>query len=365
MRDQPVVGAFVDDAHQQKQGAGRHPVADHLEDGALQALRVENERPEHHEAHVADARVRDQLLEVRLDHADQGAIQDGDDRQADDDRGVALRRIGQQRNGKAQEAVPAQLEEDAGQDDRPGGGGLDVGIRQPGVERPHRHLDGERQEECDEGQSLQVGGEAEASQRLVAEGEVPGGAAVRDRHGQDGDEHQQGADQGVDHELDRGVDAACATPDPDDQVHRDQADLPEDVEEEQVERHEDAEHPDHQQQHGRVVLLDPRLDGGPGVEDRHHRQHRGQDHQHHGEPIDAHRVAHAEGGDPGVVLAELELGTADLVAKEQAAEPEAEQGRPERHPANSAVVGARDQQKGEHPCEGREHHQRKDREVHQ
>src|SRR5439155_19901462 len=100
---------------------------------------------------------------------------------------------------------------------------------------------------------------------------------------------------------------------PDHQVHRDQADLPEDVEQEQVERHEDAEHPDHQQQHGRVVLLDPRLDGGPGVEDRHDGEDRGQDHQDHREPVDAHRVAHAEGGDPGVVLAALYLRAHHLV----------------------------------------------------
>ena len=74
------------------------------------------------------------------------------------------------------------------------------------------------------------------------------------------DEHQQRADERVEDELDRRVDPVRAAPDPDDQVHRDEDDLPEDVEEEQVEGDEDADHPDLEDQERDHVLLDPVLD---------------------------------------------------------------------------------------------------------
>ena len=60
--------------------------------------------------------------------------------------------------------------------------------------------------------------------------------------GHDADQHQQRADQGVDEELDRREDAVFRAPDADEQGHRDQHQLPEDVEDEEIERHEDAEH---------------------------------------------------------------------------------------------------------------------------
>ncbi len=55
--------------------------------------------------------------------------------------------------GEADEAVSSHLQQNAGQDDRARGGRLHVGIGQPGVEREHRHLDGERQEESQEQQN--------------------------------------------------------------------------------------------------------------------------------------------------------------------------------------------------------------------
>ena len=67
---------------------------------------------------------------------------------------------GKSGSGEADEAVAAQLQQDAGQDHRARRRGLDVGVGQPGVEREHRDLDREGQEEREEGAELQRVGEA-------------------------------------------------------------------------------------------------------------------------------------------------------------------------------------------------------------
>ncbi len=57
------------------------PVVEHLVERALHALHVHRAQPEHDEAQVAHARVGHQLLHVRLDHRDERAVDDADDRQ--------------------------------------------------------------------------------------------------------------------------------------------------------------------------------------------------------------------------------------------------------------------------------------------
>ena len=54
------------------------------------------------------------------------------------------------------QAVAAHLEQHARQEDRPGRRRLDVGQRQPGVEREHRHLDREAGQEQQEDQHLRA-----------------------------------------------------------------------------------------------------------------------------------------------------------------------------------------------------------------
>ena len=57
---------------------------------------------------------------------------------------------GNRNSAEAQEAVGAELEQDAGQDHRAGGRRLGVGVGQPGVEREQRHLDREGDGEAEE-----------------------------------------------------------------------------------------------------------------------------------------------------------------------------------------------------------------------
>src|SRR5882762_7165456 len=111
----------------------------------------ERERPdaEHHEAEVRDRRVGDQLLEVGLDHRHQAAVQNADQRQRHDDPlHPGMQGDGRkQRQRESQETVGPHLEQDPGEQHGPRRGGFHVRVGEPGVEREHRHLDREREEE--------------------------------------------------------------------------------------------------------------------------------------------------------------------------------------------------------------------------
>src|SRR5207253_8908520 len=63
---------------------------------------------------------------------------------------------------------------------------------------------------------------------------------VDPRDAEDGDQHREAADDRVDQEFEGGVDAAALAPDPDQEVERNQHRLPEDIEEDEVERQENA-----------------------------------------------------------------------------------------------------------------------------
>ena len=220
-----------------------------------------------------------------------------------------------ERQREADEAVATQLQHHAGQDHRACRGRLHVRVRQPRVERPHGHLDGEGQEERQEGKELERAVEAVGAQRQVVEGALPGaGRGLEgEGRGQDGHQHQQRADERVEDELDRRVDAVGAAPDADDQVHRHQDDFPEDVEEEHVQGQEDAQHAHFQDQEGDHVLLHAVLDGLEAGQDADPRQRGGEQDQDQRDAVDADVVVDAEGRQPGRLLLELELRAAARV----------------------------------------------------
>ena len=93
----------------------------------------------------------------------------------------------------------------------------------------------------------------------------PGGLLAEEHQGQDADQHQGRAEHRVDEELEGGVDPPLVAPPADEEVHRDEHDLPEQEEHEQVER---QEHPDAarlQQEHPRHVALAVVVDVGPAM----------------------------------------------------------------------------------------------------
>ena len=170
---------------------------------------------------------------------------------------------------EADEAVGSHLQQNAGQDDGAGGGGFHVRVGQPGVEGEHRHFDGEGEEEAQEQQRGDVRTVVGINLRrgfvesLEAEGVDAGYVLMMEVEEQDAQQHQHRAGQRVEEELDGGVEFARASPDADQQVHRDEHGFPENEEEEEIERHEDAEHAGLEDEKPDVVFLDAILDRGP------------------------------------------------------------------------------------------------------
>ena len=144
------VAAFVKDPRQHKEAAGGHAVRQHDEDCSVQAGHGETKNSEDNESKVADGRVGDQLFQIRLHERNQRAIDNADQCQNDNPRGIAARLGGEEADIEPQQAVGAHLQQHAGQQHRSGGGRLHVSVRQPGVKREERHLYREGNEEAEE-----------------------------------------------------------------------------------------------------------------------------------------------------------------------------------------------------------------------
>ena len=140
------------------------------------------------------------------------------------------------------------------------------------------------------------------------EGVHAGGGAVLEVEGEDGDQHEEGAHQRVEDELDGGVDAVGPAPDPDDEIHRDQHRLPEDVEEEEVEGHEDAEHARLEQEHGDGELFPAPLHRVPRGEQCERHEERGQQHEEQADAVHAQVIRDPERRHPRALLHELVVG---------------------------------------------------------
>ena len=286
----------------------------HLVDGARHRRRVEREEPEHDEAEVRDRGVGDELLQVRLHGRHQRAVDDAGDGEADHERRRRLHRAREEGQREAEEPVGPHLEQHARQDDRAAGRRLDVRVGEPGVEREERHLDGEGEREGGEQPELLAGREGEPREpRLVGEARRPGHApgAVEDR-----DQHEEAAGHREEHELERRVDAARPAPHPDQEVHRDEHDLPEDVEEEHVEGDERAEHAGLEHEQEGEELLHPAVDVAPRGEHDDRREHGGEQHEEEAHAVHAQAVLDPPLRDPGHLLGHLEARDADLEAPE-------------------------------------------------
>ena len=90
---------------------------------------------EGHDAHVADAGVGDQFLEIGLRHGDQGAVHHADNAEQCEFPREVPHRIREDREADPQETVCAHFQEDACQDDADGCRRFHVCIGQPCVER--------------------------------------------------------------------------------------------------------------------------------------------------------------------------------------------------------------------------------------
>ena len=113
-----------------------------------------------------------------------------------------------------------------------------------------------------------------------------------------GDQDEHAAEQRVQEELDGGVFAARPAPDADEEVHRQQHHFPEDVEEEEIQGQEGADHAGFQEQEQHAIAADIFLDV-PAGDHGQEGEDRGQQDERHADAVDAEVVVDVEAADPG------------------------------------------------------------------
>ena len=316
--------------------------------GAAKGNLEDHEEAQRHETHVRDGRVRDELLHVLLGQGHEGDVDDGDERQHDDHARQGRARVRSNGQAEAHEAVATHLQQHRRQDHRTAGGRLHVGVGEPGVHRPHGHLDREGQQERHEDPLLfpqRQGQIVEGQDRVAAGLQVQ----VDQRH-----QHEDRAQEGEQEELHGGVDPALAAPDADDDEHRHQHRFPEDVEEQPVQRRKDADHqPFHEQERGEV-LGRAQLDHPPSGEDHQRRQQRSQQNQRQRNTVQAEVVVDVEALDPRNPLDELHLGRGDVEPEiQRQAQDEDGGGGHQRHQL-AAVCARLARAQGEHGDAGQD-----------
>jgi hypothetical protein len=170
------------------------------------------------------------------------------------------------------------------------------------VERKHRHLDRKRREEREEQPQLQVrwktglceGSKVECAPCVLNEDDYP-------------DQHEDASRQREQHELHCGVHPVRASPDTDEEEHRDQHELPIDKKEKQIQRHEDTDHRRLHDENRQIKILDPAVDRTPRDCHAEHAEQSRQHHEQDADSVDTNRVINAPGGDPWVSLDELHM----------------------------------------------------------
>ena len=131
------------------------------------------------------------------------------------------------------------------------------------------------------------------------------------------EQHDDRTDKRIEKELDRSVQAIGAAPDADDEIHRHQHHLPEDVEKEEIERRKDSKHPGLQEKQKDVVLLLSLAYVVPRAQRRDRSKQSREDDQNKGHPIDTHLIPDTDRWNPAVVLDELEAGFGPVICDEQ------------------------------------------------
>ena len=340
--DGPRVRLLIDQADQREEEAGHDPVRNHLEHRAVQPLFGQRRDAEHDDAHVRDGGIRDDVFQIGLRHGAQGAVHDVDAGDGADEPGPLDRAAGDEAEPQTQDAVGAELHQHAGVKHRHGGGGRRMAVRRPGVERPDAGENPEADVEREEHPRL----ESRRELRLLQVDERNALRAGRGVARQDAHQDERRPEQQVECQLHRGVflraDAGplerppedalrphlpARTPDADEQVHRQDGDLVEEEEDEEVQRHEHAEHAGDQEEQQRVELLAARLDR-PRREHAREQDDGGQQHEHEAHAVDRDGVSDAEGRHQRMRLAELEAGRRAIVRKIQPDREHERDGRP-------------------------------------
>src|ERR1039457_328657 len=225
---------------------------------------------------MADRRVSDQLFHVGLHESNQSAIDNADQRQHHDPRGIAMRLIGEEADIETQQAVSAHFQQHPGEQYRSGGGRFDVRIRKPGVKREERDLYREGNEEAEEEpeRSVLEAWHAAAANCTLNDDEIE--AAGLGIEPENRRQHEHRADHGEEEILHRGVDLASVAVHADQEGHGNQRRFQEEVEQEQVELGKDADQSRLQNQEQDEEFLYALVNRAPGNEHAQGREKSGQ-----------------------------------------------------------------------------------------
>ena len=305
----------IDDADAQEQRGRDKAVADHLKDCTVQALLVEGKDPHRDKAHVGHGGIGDQLFHILLHQCHERGVDDRNRRHPQHQWRQHVRAHREHRYRETQEAVAAHLKQDRRKHDRPRGRCLNVRIWQPRVDRPHRHFNRKTGKERQEHHGLQSADHSDPRNRegVGREGmrqktDFAASDARRARiriHHHHRHQHQDRPEEGVEEELERCINTVRPAPDANNQEHRDQTCLEEQVEEHEIQRHEHAQHQRLEKQEGDHVFLDPRLYVPAGSDDQRHHK-RGQHHKQDRNAVNAQTVLKAH--QPLCLVDKLEAG---------------------------------------------------------
>ena len=199
------------------------------------------------------------------------------------------------------------------------------------MHRPHRHLDGEGQQERYEYELLRL----HLERRVHPAKEIEASCPQIQVH--KGHEHEHRTQEGVQEELQRCIDAPLPAPDADDQEHRHEHEFPEHVEQQPVECGENADHEPFEDEERGKILRRPRFDRGPARDDDEWRDERREQDQRHGNAVNTQVIAGVEGRNPRNFFDELHVRRREIKARPKyRAEQQDEQGSAQRRPAHDA-----------------------------
>ncbi len=241
------VQALIELAADDEQTGRRETVGNHLDHRTLVGQLVAGVDGDQHEAHVGDGGVGNQTFDIGLGKGHPRAVEDTDNAQPHGNRGELGRGVREQRQRETQQTVGRGFQQDPREVNGTGGRCLRVRIRQPAMQRYHRHFHRKGDEEAQHQQVFHTVGHRGVQQLLVIEGPDAGGVVVNKHQPEDRNQHHQPARLGVDEELGGRRDTRFTiggfmAPERDQEVHRHQHHLPEEEEQEHVDGKEHADH---------------------------------------------------------------------------------------------------------------------------
>ena len=215
---------------------------------------------------MGDRGIGDQFLHIFLDQRHKADINHCDQRQNDHKPFHITASIRQDRQSETDESVCTQLQHDGGQNDRTARRRLNVCIRQPSMYRPHRNLDGKRGQHGDKQPYLDIQRQrhhipCENIETVCLQIEV-----------QNGDQHRQGTEKGIEEKLECRINTAFPSPDTNNDEHRYQRRFKENVEKQTIESRKNADHQTGQDQKSSHILRNLLLNGRP-ARYNHHQRH--------------------------------------------------------------------------------------------